>query len=84
MAKLGHETSHMAEEDFLQAYSAHVYPKPSVTTDLVIFTLQDCTLKVLLIKRKGHPYRIIGPSQGASSTYLQRASEGWRQPTVWT
>ena len=33
------------------------YPHPAVTTDIVIFTLRDQQLKVLLIKRKGTPYK---------------------------
>ena len=57
MAKLGHEASHLTEEEFLRAYQAREYPKPSLTTDLVIFSIEDCVLKVLLIKRRGHPYQ---------------------------
>lgn len=33
------------------------YPHPAVTTDIVIFTIQDQQLKALLIKRKGAPYK---------------------------
>lgn len=55
--KLGHEASDMTEEEFLRTYKAKDYPKPSVTVDLVIFTVIDTVLKVLLIKRKGHPYK---------------------------
>lgn len=57
MTKLGHESSDMSEEDFLAAYSSQDYPKPSVTSDLIIFTIQDCVLRVLLIKRGGHPFK---------------------------
>ncbi|NBO65933.1 MAG: NUDIX hydrolase [Acidobacteria bacterium] len=32
------------------------YPKPSVTVDLIIFTIADDTLKVLLINRGAAPY----------------------------
>ena len=56
--KLGHaESSEMTEEEFLRTYKAKEYPKPSVTVDLVIFTVVDSILKVLLIKRKGHPHQ---------------------------
>lgn len=56
--KLSHaEGTDMTEEEFLEAYEAKDYPKPSVTVDLVIFTVIDADLKVLLIKRGGHPYR---------------------------
>lgn len=47
----------MTEEEFLAAYTAKDYPKPSVTVDLVIFTVTDSILRVLLIRRGGHPYR---------------------------
>lgn len=33
------------------------YPHPAVTVDMVIFTIRDQTLKVLLIRRAGEPYR---------------------------
>jgi 8-oxo-dGTP diphosphatase len=33
------------------------YPKPSVTVDLVIFTIADNDLKVLLIRRRQEPFR---------------------------
>lgn len=47
----------MTEAEFLANYKAKDYPKPSVTVDLVIFTVIDTDLKVLLIKRGGHPYK---------------------------
>lgn len=33
------------------------YPRPSVTVDLVIFTIDDNDLKVLLIRRAGDPFK---------------------------
>jgi 8-oxo-dGTP diphosphatase len=33
------------------------YPHPAVTTDVVIFTIRDQQLKVLLVKRKGAPFK---------------------------
>ena len=33
------------------------YPHPAVTTDIVIFSIRDSELKLLLIKRKGEPYK---------------------------
>jgi ADP-ribose pyrophosphatase YjhB (NUDIX family) len=55
------------EEEFLISYDANIYQRPSVTVDMLIFTvineeeenyrkLPEKTLKVLLIKRGGHPY----------------------------
>ena len=57
----------LTEEEFLATYDADRYQKPSVTTDMVIFSVMDETvqenvrklpekhLKVVLVKRKDHP-----------------------------
>ena len=39
-----------------ETYDASQYERPSVTVDVVIFTILDGALKVLLIKRKHWPY----------------------------
>lgn len=35
----------------------YAYPHPAVTTDVVIFSIRDNSLKLLLIKRGGKPFR---------------------------
>jgi 8-oxo-dGTP diphosphatase len=57
--KLGHDSpeSQGDEAAFLAAYVEQVYPKPSVTVDLVVFTVTHTGLQVLLIKRGGHPFK---------------------------
>ena len=46
------------EKEFLENYDPDKYQKPSVTTDIVIFTVNDENkLSVLLIKRGGFPYK---------------------------
>ena len=56
------------EAEFLKSYDANKYERPSVTVDMVIFTVLDRPqanyrklpekdLCVLLIKRGGHPYK---------------------------
>lgn len=57
----------MTESEFLARYDANAYDKPSVTTDMVIFSVMDESesennrrlpekeLKVVLVKRKDHP-----------------------------
>lgn len=46
------------EKEFLKAYDASKYERPSVTADIAIFTLdEDNDLNILLIKRGGHPYK---------------------------
>ena len=46
------------EKAFLENYNADAYPKPSVTADIVTLTLdEEDHLCVLLIRRKGFPYK---------------------------
>lgn len=46
------------EEEFLKNYNPSKYEKPSVTADVVIFTVNERSkLSVLLIKRRGYPYK---------------------------
>lgn len=45
------------EKAFLEKYRAKDYPRPSVAVDLVILTIIDATLRVLLVKRKEHPFK---------------------------
>ncbi len=47
----------MTEEEFLTQYDSSVFPKPSVTVDLVLFTVRNEQLQVLLTKREQHPFR---------------------------
>jgi 8-oxo-dGTP diphosphatase len=55
--RVGHEMADLSETEFLQRYRDRTYPRPSVSVDLVIFTILDSDLKVLLVQRKGHPFR---------------------------
>jgi 8-oxo-dGTP diphosphatase len=57
----------LTEEEFLKQYDASIFERPSVTVDMLIFTVMDkekenyrrlpekC-LKILMIKRGDHPY----------------------------
>jgi len=45
------------EAEYLEAYRKVDWPRPSVTVDLVVFTVIDTDLKVLLIRRKEHPFK---------------------------
>src|SRR4051812_7586422 len=45
------------EKSFLAGYKPKDYPRPSVTVDLVVFTILDAQLRVLLVKRKEHPFK---------------------------
>lgn len=49
----------MTQEEFLTAYKPGNYERPSVTVDMLVFCVGDKkdALKVLLVKRKKHPYK---------------------------
>lgn len=48
----------MTEKEFLQAYDQTIYEKPSVTADILIFTMNaDHKLQLLLIQRGAHPFK---------------------------
>lgn len=42
---------------YLDSYRAKGYPRPSVTADIVVFTVADAQLRVLLVKRKEPPFK---------------------------
>lgn len=50
----------MEEREFLKNYSPEDYDRPSITADILIFTLEQMAkprLKILLIRRAEHPYK---------------------------
>lgn len=62
------ENNEVTEEEFLKNYKPGDYERPSLTVDMILFTLDDeeekdlkkvplKVLKVLLIKRKNHPFK---------------------------
>src|SRR5579883_2460578 len=46
-----------AEARFLARYRPEQYPRPAVTVDIVVFTIVDCDLKALLVRRAEHPFK---------------------------
>ena len=45
-----------SEQQYLQNYDPSEFEHPSVTVDILIFTVSDRKLRLLLIRRSGHPY----------------------------
>lgn len=45
------------DKEFLKTYNADKYKHPSVTVDMLIFTVVDGTLCLMLIERKNSPYK---------------------------
>ncbi len=43
-------------KEFLTKYNPDKYKHPSTTVDMIVATVQDNSLKVLLVKRKDHPF----------------------------
>ena len=52
-----HAPADADEERFLEAYRPGEYPRPSVTVDLVVFTVIDKLLHVLFVRRNEHPFK---------------------------
>ena len=51
----------LTEEEFLAQYKPSDYPRPSVTVDMLLFTIENNALKLLLIRRKKPPlYALLG------------------------
>ena len=46
----------MTEAESIARYRSRNYPKPALTADIVVFAKEGEGLKVLLIRRKGHPF----------------------------
>ena len=44
------------EKEFLAAYKPGNYERPSLTADIAVFASEGDTLRLLLIRRGGHPY----------------------------
>lgn len=46
----------LTEEEYLRQFNAEKYPKPSLTADILIFRKTGDDVRLLMIRRKGHPY----------------------------
>lgn len=44
------------EQNFISTYNKNDYEKPSVTVDILIFTIENDELKIVLVKRKEMPF----------------------------
>jgi 8-oxo-dGTP diphosphatase len=46
-----------SEADYLERYRASDFPRPAVAVDIVVFTIVDAELRVLLVRRREHPFK---------------------------
>lgn len=52
------DNNEMTEEEYLRNYNPHRYESPSVTVDMLVFSMNsDYRLQLLLIRRGGHPFK---------------------------
>ncbi len=51
------EAARAGETEFLATYDPAKYPPVAVTVDVVLLTVRSGRLSVLLVQRRGHPYR---------------------------
>jgi len=73
----------VSEKEFLKEYSAEKYERPSVTVDIMVFTVKEGKLHVLLIKRATHPFRdmfalpggFVGPHEDLETAAMRELSE---------
>ena len=65
-----------SEAAFLESYRASDYPRPSVTVDIVVFTVVDSDLKVLLIERGAPPYEGCWALPGGFVRVTEDAQQG--------
>lgn len=73
------------EARFLEAYRPQDFPRPSLTVDLVVLTIDDCDLKLLTILRNEPPFKDrwalpggfvrVGPSRVDQGEDLDQAAE---------
>jgi 8-oxo-dGTP diphosphatase len=52
------------------------YPRPSVTVDIIVFTIQNKALKILLIKRGIEPFKGIWAIPGGFVRIEESLTEG--------
>lgn len=46
----------LTEAEAIARYRSRNYPKPALTADIVVFAKEEAKFRVLLIRRKGHPF----------------------------
>lgn len=73
------------DTEFLKTYSAGDYERPSVTVDMLLFTVSNGKLQLMLIKRKAPPYKngwaIPGGFLNMNESILQAAERELKEET---
>lgn len=73
------------DKEFLDNYDSSAYEKPSITVDVLVFTIENEELKIVMIKRKNSPYKgmlsLPGAFVGIAETLDEAASRGIKEKT---
>jgi len=64
------------EQKFLKDYDPEHYERPSVSVEIVIFTVIDSDLKVLLTKRTSHPFKGVWALPGSFVQVTNKGRQG--------
>ena len=75
----------LTEAEAIERYRAKNYPKPALTADIAVFAKGEAGLKLLLIRRGGHPFlgcwALPGGFADAGETIEQTASRELQEET---
>lgn len=71
------------EQEFLRAYRADRYPRPSVTADIMLLSETAAGVEVLLVRRGGHPFLgcwalpggFVGPQESVDEAAARELKE---------
>ncbi len=78
-------TKGRTEEEFLASYHPEKYPRPFLTADIVLLSREQDGVRVLLVRRKNHPYidcwALPGGFAQSDETIEQSAARELREET---
>ncbi len=46
----------ITEQEFLEKYDPSSFERPSITADVLVFTVRESTLQILMVRRDEHPF----------------------------
>ena len=52
----GRSITMITEQEFLEKYDPSSFERPSITADVLVFTVRESTLQILMVRRDEHPF----------------------------